>query len=93
VAECRHGPPNTHIRSLLDAQWSRLDTIRRSVFAFVPGRARSSVAEHTEIVDLIAMGAPAERIEQAARTHKLHTAGAVASARRKPRAPRASRES
>src|SRR5919197_835266 len=26
--------PNTHIRTLLEAQWARLDTIRRSVFAF-----------------------------------------------------------
>jgi len=69
--------PNTHVRSLLEAQWSRLDTIRRSVFAFVPGRARSSVAEHTEILDLIAMGAPADQIERLARAHKLHTAEAV----------------
>jgi DNA-binding GntR family transcriptional regulator len=69
--------PNAHVRTLLDAQWSRLDTVRRSVFAFVPGRARSSVAEHTEILDLIAMGAPAEQIEQVARAHKLHTAEAV----------------
>lgn len=85
--------PNAHIRSLLDAQWSRLDTIRRSVFAFVPGRARSSVAEHTEIVDLIAMGAPAERVEQVARAHKLHTAGAMASATsaRRSRKPRTAR--
>jgi DNA-binding GntR family transcriptional regulator len=70
--------PNAHMRSILEAQWSRLDTIRRSVFAFVPGRARSSVAEHTEILDLIAMGAPIDHIEQLARAHKLHTAQAVA---------------
>ncbi|HEU5469172.1 MAG TPA: GntR family transcriptional regulator [Actinophytocola sp.] len=69
--------PNTHIRSLLEAQWSRLDTIRRSVFAFVPGRARSSVAEHAELLDLIAVGAPADRLERLARAHKLHTADAV----------------
>jgi DNA-binding GntR family transcriptional regulator len=69
--------PNTHVRSLLEAQWSRLDTIRRSVFAFVPGRAQSSVAEHAELLDLIAIGAPAERLERLARAHKLHTADAV----------------
>lgn len=72
--------PNTHIRALLANQWARLDTIRRSVFVFVPGRARSSVAEHAEILDLIEAGAPAERIEEVARAHKLHTASAVSSA-------------
>lgn len=73
--------PNTHVRSLLEAQWSRLDTIRRSVFAFVPGRAQSSVAEHAELLDLIAIGAPADRLERLARAHKLHTADAVHRAR------------
>jgi len=69
--------PNQHIRSLLEAQWSRLDTIRRSVFLFVPGRSTYSVAEHDEILDLIADGAPVEQIEHAARAHKLRTAEAV----------------
>lgn len=73
--------PNTQVRAVLESQWSRLDTIRRSVFLFVPGRSKSSVAEHAELLDLIAAGAPADRIEQAARSHKLHTADAVAAAR------------
>jgi DNA-binding GntR family transcriptional regulator len=74
--------PNTEIRSLLEAQWSRLDTIRRSVFVFVPGRARSSVAEHTEILDMLALGAPADKLERLARAHKLHTVDATAKTRR-----------
>ena len=73
--------PNQHIRSLLEAQWSRLATIRRSVFAFVPGRTTYSVAEHDEILELIAQGAPADQIEQAARAHKLRTAEAAGSIR------------
>jgi DNA-binding GntR family transcriptional regulator len=72
--------PNTHIRSLLESQWARLDTIRRSMFVFVPGRARSSVAEHAEILELIEVGAPAAEIERLARDHKLHTVAAVATA-------------
>ena len=72
--------PNTHIRSLLESQWARLDTIRRSMFVFVPGRARSSVAEHAEILELIEAGAAATEIERVARDHKLHTATAVADA-------------
>ena len=73
--------PNQHIRGLLEAQWSRLDTIRRSVFLFVPGRSTYSVAEHDEILDLIADGAAPEAIEQAARAHKLRTAEAAGSIR------------
>jgi DNA-binding GntR family transcriptional regulator len=73
--------PNQHIRGLLEAQWSRLDAIRRSIFLFAPGRSTSSVAEHDEILDLIAEGATAERIEQAARVHKLRTAAIAGSLR------------
>jgi DNA-binding GntR family transcriptional regulator len=73
---------NEHVRGLLQAQWSRLDTIRRSVFLFVPGRSAFSVAEHDEILDLIDAGAPADRIEQAARAHKLRTAEAAGKIRR-----------
>ncbi|WP_416979569.1 FCD domain-containing protein [Streptomyces sp. T028] len=69
--------PNERVRGLLETQWARLDTIRRSVSPHVPGRSRSSVAEHAELLDLIAAGAPAERVEQAARAHKLRTAAAV----------------
>jgi DNA-binding GntR family transcriptional regulator len=46
--------PNRHIRSLLEAQWSRLAAIRRSVFLLDHGRSTSSVAEPDEILDLIA---------------------------------------
>ena len=74
--------PNTHIRTLLEAQWARLDAIRRSAFTFAPGRAHSSVAEHAGILDLIAAGAPADQIEHAARAHKVHTGDAVAAATR-----------
>jgi DNA-binding GntR family transcriptional regulator len=69
--------PNTNLRALLESRWARLDTIRRSVFAFVPGRARTSVAEHTQILDLIESKAPDDLIEQLARAHKLHTSEAL----------------
>jgi DNA-binding GntR family transcriptional regulator len=69
--------PNSNVRALLETQWARLDTIRRSVFPFVPGRARTSVAEHTKILDLIAAGAPSDRIERMARAHKHNTMQAV----------------
>ena len=66
----------------LPANSPRLDAIRRSVFLFVPGRSIYSVAEHDEILDLIAAAASADQIEQAARAHKLRTAEAAGSIRR-----------
>ncbi|MFD0634843.1 GntR family transcriptional regulator [Catenulispora yoronensis] len=69
--------PNTYIRSLAAGEWARLDLVRRSSFAFVPGRARASVAEHDHILDLVEAGADAQDIELAARRHKLGTLQAV----------------
>ena len=53
-----------------------LALIRRSSFAFVPGRAQASVQEHEYILNLIEQHAPAEEIERVARAHKLGTLGA-----------------
>ena len=63
--------PNTYVRGLAAGEWARLDMLRRSSFAFVPGRARGSVQEHSQILDLIEAGADAGEIEMAAREHKL----------------------
>ncbi len=65
--------PNPHIRDLVDRGWSRLRTLRESTFSFVPGRARESVAEHSNILDLIERKADAVELEFAARNHRLAT--------------------
>ena len=52
---------------------ARLDAIRRTVFVQIPYRGSTSVAEHKELIELIASGAPAAKIEKAAREHKLST--------------------
>jgi DNA-binding GntR family transcriptional regulator len=65
--------PNQHLRGLVEREWSRMALIRRSSFAFVPGRARTSVAEHDKILDLIESRASEQKIERAARDHKLAT--------------------
>ena len=51
----------------------RLDAIRRTVFVQIPYRGAASVAEHRALLELISRGAAAKAIEEAARTHKLHT--------------------
>lgn len=65
--------PNTHLRGLVEREWARLDVIRRSAFAVVPGRSRGSVAEHRRLLALIRDGAPFAEIEAYARGHKLAT--------------------
>lgn len=68
--------PNPHLGALVEREWARLDLIRRSTFAVVPGRSPDSIAEHTRLLDLIRAGAPPGKIETYAREHKLTTLSA-----------------
>ncbi|MFC4908245.1 GntR family transcriptional regulator [Actinomadura gamaensis] len=74
--------PDAHLRALLEAEWARLDHMRRSTFTYVPGRARRSVEEHARILDLISAGGDAAEIERVACAHKNATAEALHSAAR-----------
>ena len=65
--------PNTALVAMLSDVSRRLDAIRRTVFVQIPYRGASSVAEHRELIEVIANGAPAAKIEKAARDHKLTT--------------------
>ncbi|HIY67385.1 MAG TPA: GntR family transcriptional regulator [Candidatus Agrococcus pullicola] len=65
--------PNSHLSDLVDRGWNRLARLRRSTFAFVPERAQASIAEHEEIINLIATGADEREIELAVREHRLAT--------------------
>jgi DNA-binding GntR family transcriptional regulator len=64
---------NTALVALLRDVARRLDAIRRTVFVQIPYRGAASVAEHRELIELIASGAPAVEIERTAREHKLST--------------------
>jgi len=73
--------PNEHVRSLVTAQWARLDAIRRSSFVYVPGRAHQSVDEHFRLVTLIQNKALPVEIEFVAQGHKLQTVAALLNGR------------
>ncbi|MFD5215515.1 GntR family transcriptional regulator [Microbacterium sp. NPDC058345] len=73
--------PNPHILDLVHRGWARLSGIRDTTFAFVPGRARHSVEEHRQILDLIRTGADPLEIELAARDHRWRTMDAFLAAR------------
>jgi DNA-binding GntR family transcriptional regulator len=65
--------PNTALVELVNGVTRRLDAIRRTVFVQIPYRGAASVAEHRELIRLLAEGAEPSAIEVAAREHKLHT--------------------
>ncbi|UOQ59689.1 GntR family transcriptional regulator [Leucobacter rhizosphaerae] len=62
---------------MVEAEWTRMDIIRRSAFWYAPGRAVASLAEHDALLDLIEAGEDAETIETAARRHEVNTLEAV----------------
>ncbi|WEV23824.1 GntR family transcriptional regulator [Streptomyces sp. 71268] len=76
--------PDAHLVALLEAEWARLDHMRRSTFSYVPGRARRSVAEHERMLELIEAGARPEEIERVACAHKIATADALRQAQTAP---------
>jgi DNA-binding GntR family transcriptional regulator len=65
--------PNSTLVSMLRDVDRRLDAIRTTVFVHIPYRGAASVAEHRELIELLRAGAPAKRIETAARRHKQRT--------------------
>lgn len=65
------------LNSMVEAEWTRMDLIRRTAFWYAPGRALASVAEHDAILDLIEGGADPEMIETVARRHEVRTLEAV----------------
>ena len=67
---------NPRLIEMVDAEWTRLNHMRYSIFEFVPERARESVREHEEIVTLIENGAPVGTIEDAVRRHRKGTLAA-----------------
>jgi DNA-binding GntR family transcriptional regulator len=65
--------PNRPLVEMLRDAERRLDAIRRTVFTHIPYRGAESVTEHRELIELVAAGARADRVERAARVHKLRT--------------------
>jgi DNA-binding GntR family transcriptional regulator len=69
--------PNPHILDLVHRGWNRMNVLRDSTFSFVPGRARQSVAEHEQLLQLLERGADPLEIELAARAHRTATLDAM----------------
>jgi DNA-binding GntR family transcriptional regulator len=65
--------PNPALVEMVLEVERRLDAIRRTVFTHIPYRGAESIAEHRELIELVAGGTNADRIEAKARAHKLKT--------------------
>lgn len=85
--------PNAALVGMLRDVARRLDAIRRTVFVQIPYRGAASVAEHKELIALLASGAPAAKIEKAAREHKLNTVASFRALQERTKAPPAARAS
>lgn len=62
---------NTHLTRFIEREWGRMVAIRPTGFRFTAYRAEEAVAEHDELLALIAKRAPAARIEALCRRHRL----------------------
>ena len=65
--------PNGYLRRELGTIQERLNTLRSSIFMFIPTRGRVSIDEHEKLVAMIERGEDADAIERFAREHKMHT--------------------
>ncbi|MGH9043289.1 MAG: GntR family transcriptional regulator [Acidimicrobiales bacterium] len=72
--------PNPRLTGLLEAEWTRLDTVRHSSFMFAPSRARHSVEEHDRFLDLLEGRSSPAALEHAVRQHRAATLEAVQTA-------------
>ncbi|MBV9195438.1 MAG: GntR family transcriptional regulator [Solirubrobacterales bacterium] len=68
--------PNAHIRRELTSIQERLNSLRNTIFSYIPARGEISVHEHAELLAMLEHGAEAAAIEAFAREHKLNTVAA-----------------
>lgn len=68
--------PNGYLRRQLQVTVERMNTLRSTIFMYIPTRGPVSTREHEELVGMIERGADPHEVEQFAREHKLHTVAA-----------------
>jgi DNA-binding GntR family transcriptional regulator len=65
--------PNRLMVELANAAWARLENVRQTSIALLPGRGQTTLAEHEAIIAALERHAPKDEIERLAREHKLGT--------------------
>lgn len=69
--------PTAYLTQQIEQTLERLNTVRTSIFGYIPMRGRASVEEHERLVELIEAGESPLKIELYAREHKLRTITAL----------------
>jgi DNA-binding GntR family transcriptional regulator len=64
--------PNPVLVERISETQAQLDAMRAALFPSVPQRGAESIAEHRQLVELLAKRSSFEAIEHSAREHKLH---------------------
>lgn len=68
---------NQYLIDMLSDVWQRMVHIRKSIYTFVPYRAKESIKEHSDLINMLKNHAPAQEIELFARRHKLEMLTAI----------------
>jgi DNA-binding GntR family transcriptional regulator len=64
---------NTYLQDEIRRVGERMDSVRKSVFTFMPARTKYSVKEHDDLIELFETQAPFAKVEEYAREHKMNT--------------------
>jgi DNA-binding GntR family transcriptional regulator len=65
--------PNAYLRRELEVTMELLNTLRSTIFVYIPTRGNVSAGEHDALLELFESGADPAKIERQARSHKLRT--------------------
>lgn len=65
--------PNQLMVEFANAAWARLENVRQTSIALLPGRGQTTLAEHRAIIEALETHDSKARIEKLAREHKLGT--------------------
>ncbi|MEB3101714.1 GntR family transcriptional regulator [Ferviditalea candida] len=64
---------NQYLKEQIHQTWERMSRVRQTVFTFVPQRAKESIQEHDQIIEMIRHQDSFAKIEEFVRQHKMNT--------------------
>jgi len=68
---------NVYVKDLVHRMYDRLETIRPTLYTWIPGRARQEIQEHFRLLETIFERGPRSVLERLAREHRERTRDAV----------------
>lgn len=68
---------NAYLIERLQQVWQRMEQVRKAIYTFIPRRAKDSIKEHAELIQLFREKVTPAELETFARQHKLRALSAV----------------